>query len=223
MNSIIDKLTKIGFKFVNKKPNYSVLKSDTGIALSYNDGTSEGFIKQNINESVILESGIREKIGMIILVGLGLTYFNTDITIIDGKSMEPTFKNHQIIIKTKSSTNVNKILASKNSIVKFKSPSNQTSIKRIVGVPGDVIEFNIQKIKINGVVVDTVNDSPPPPGSIPQVSFSKDGKQRSRSPLATLKLKNGEYFVMGDNRHNSVDSREYGPIKDSSIISVIEK
>lgn len=223
MDPIINKLKSSGFVPVKSEKNYTVFKSDKGVALSYDDGTIEGFIKDKLNESLISEINIRQKIEMLILIGLGITYFNTDITIVDGRSMEPTLKNHQIIVKTKSSTNVNKILASKNSIVKFKSPSNQTSIKRIVGVPGDLIEFNIQIIKVNGVVVDTKNDSPPPEGSIIQPSFSKNGKLRTRSPVAHLKLKDNEYFVIGDNRNNSIDSREYGPITNSSIISVIEK
>lgn len=223
MNPSVEKLELSGFKPIKSKKDYTLFKSDKGVALSYKNGTIEGFVKEKIDGHGLVESSFREKIGMLIVIGLGITYFNTDITIVDGRSMEPTLKNHQIILKTKSATDVNRLLVSKNSIIKFKSPTNQNSIKRIIAVPGDVIEFNIQILKVNGVVVDNTNDSPPPKGATPVPSFSKHGKLRSRNPLAQLKLKDNEYFVLGDNRHNSVDSREYGPIAYSSIISVIEK
>lgn len=223
MDSLAGKLKQFGFVPVKSEKDYTLFKSDKGVALFYKDGTMEGFTKDKINEQFVIESSLREKIGMLIIVGLGITFFSTDLTIVDGRSMEPTLKNHQIILKTKSATNVNKLLISKNSIVKFKSPSNQTSIKRIMGVPGDLIEFNFREVKVNGVVVDTNNDSPPPKGSTKIPTFSASGKERSRSPLAQLKLKDNEYFVIGDNKQNSIDSREYGPITNASIISVIEK
>jgi signal peptidase I len=195
--------------------------------LSYNDGNFEGFLKKNIVDSVIYESfSIKEKISTFIAIGLGLIHFNTDITIIDGVSMEPTFKNHKIIVKTNAAKDVKRMLLNQNTIVKFKSPEGDTSIKRIVALPGDTIEFDAMYIKVNGKTIDNTNIEPHPSSGIKTkaYSLSGNGKIRKTNPfVTTVTLKNNEYFVMGDNRSKSVDSRKYGPITECSIISIIEK
>lgn len=197
----------------------TIVSSQNKVIIKYNDGNIEGFIKtpNQFNE------GIRHIIEAFTLIGLGIIYFNTDITIVDGKSMYPTYNNYQIIVKSKDTRNVNKLMLAKNTIIKFKDPSNITSIKRIVGVPGDFVEFSFRTIKINGKIVDTENCEPLPPGSIHKISYTKAGVPHSRSTEATIQLKDNEYFVMGDNKNNSTDSRNYGPITDTAVISIIEK
>jgi signal peptidase I len=219
----LNKIKQLGFVPVKKTHNYTTFKSNDGIAISYNDGNIEGFTKSNLNETILTESGIRQKLEMLLAIGLGITYFTTDITIISGRSMEPTYKNYQIIIKTKASTDVNKILVSKNSIVKFISPTGDKSIKRIMGIPGDEIEFDIDIVRINGKVVDQENSEPHPVPTSQKKTYTRTGIERKLAPIDVLKLKSGEYFVMGDNPSDSIDSKAYGPIKDTAIISVLEK
>ena len=217
MDSILHKLTKSGFTPVKTTQTFTVLKSNTGVAISFTDGTIEGFVKSGVDNNALNESTFT-KIGSVIIVALGFTYFNTDITIVDGPSMEPTYKNHQIIINSKSVKDVNKMLINKNSIVKFVSPEGDRSIKRIVGVPGDKLEFNKFELKINGVVADEDNRE----GS--EQHLLKMLKKRKRfDDHRTLILKKDQYYVMGDNRQDSIDSRKYGPIDKSCIISVVGK
>ncbi len=218
----LNQIKQLGFTPVKKNSNYTTFKSNNGIAISYNDGNVEGFVKEKLNESVLNEMGMRQKLEMLLIIGLGITYFTTDITIVDGRSMEPTYKSTEVIIKTKASSDVNKILVSKKSIVKFKSPKGVTSIKRIVAGPGDEVELDFTFVKINGVTVDKHNTEPHPPSNFQKVAYTPGGKIRN-FPVDVFKLKSGEYFVMGDNISNSEDSRSYGPISDSAIISVIEK
>lgn len=225
MDDISSILNQSKFVVTKRNKNFDVLKSNDGVIVSYKDGNVEGFLKKKLSESFLNESKFRQTIEMIILMGLGVTYFNTDITIVDGISMHPTYKNLQVIIKSKASTDVNKMLISKNSIIKFKTPDGETSIKRVVAVPGDEIEFDFNRVKINGDVVDVANEEPHPKGIKKQAySFTRNGKPRKISPEITIiKLKKDEYFVMGDNKGNSVDSRKYGQINKNAIISVIEK
>lgn len=225
-NLILKQLEKSGFVTVKKNNRFDILKSNDGIAISYKDGNVEGFLNRKLSESFLQESKLRHAIEMIILIGLGITYFNTDITIVDGNSMEPTYKNLQVIIKTKSQTDVKKIMVSNNSIIKFKTPEGDTSIKRVVASAGDEIEFDFNKVKINGNIVDISNEEPHPKGGIKKQAYSltRSGKPRRISPEVTvIKLKEGEYFVMGDNKDNSVDSRKYGQITKNAIISVVQK
>lgn len=221
-NVVLNKLKQSGFNVIKSNREYTTLKSNNGIALSYTDGTVEGFVKSKIKESVYNESKLRHGLELVLLIGLGITYFNTDITIVDGVSMEPTYKNLQMIIKTKSATDVNKILVSRESVVKFISPDGDTSIKRVVGVPGDEIEFDFNVVKINGVVVDKFNSEPHPASNFQKTAYTPGGKVRN-FPIDVIKLKSNEYFVMGDNASNSEDSRKYGPIYDTTILSIIRK
>lgn len=208
-----DILKNNNFSPVSKKSYGLLMKSpDGGVAIKYKDGNVEGFIK---NTNLKLEEGMRHKLEMLALLSLGIMYFTTDVTIVDGDSMEPNYINHQIIIKTKACRDVNKMLINKNAVIKFKDPKGTTCIKRVKGIPGDTIEFDNFIIKINGKIIDknNLNDIPT------NTSLSMvNGKE-----IYTMKLKDNQYFVVGDNKPDSMDSREYGPINKSAILSVITK
>lgn len=200
-----------------------ITKTDNKLFINYKDGNIEGFIKNSIDESII--QNIRYSAELFILIGLGITYFNTDITIIDGVSMEPTYCNHKIIIKSAKSKYIDKIMLSRNCVVKFRSPTGETSIKRIVGMPGDIIDFDTFTIKINNKIVTTYNLEPHPTGGNKTIKKNPSNKIRKGlyKEITTIKLKENEYYVLGDNKHNSVDSKQYGPINFNSIISIIDK
>lgn len=208
------------------KTNYGTIsKTDNKLIIAYNDGNVEGFIKkQSIDEDF---SKIRYSIELFILVGLGITYFNTDITIVSGASMEPTYHNHKIIIRSVKAREINKLMISRDCIVKFKSPNGECAIKRIVGIPGDELEFNAFTIKVNGKVVTTHNTEKHPEGGLKTQAKSSKHKEKNRNntyPVnTTITLKENEYYVLGDNKMNSVDSKHYGPIHLDNIISILDK
>lgn len=86
-------------------------------------------------------------------------------------------------------------------IVVFLFPQDQTMsyIKRIVGLPNEVVEIREGTIFINGTRLDE-----------PYVDSKNNITARSLMPL---ELAAGNYFVIGDNRDNSSDSRIWGPVK----------
>lgn len=77
-------------------------------------------------------------------------------------------------------------------------------IKRVIGLPGDTVEISEGKPLVNGVVLDEpyVHGALTPCGTV----------------CAPVKLAANEYFVMGDNRANSLDSRYFGPIPANQIV-----
>ena len=121
--------------------------------------------------------------------------------IVSGASMDPTFKDKQYLIVDELSYHLGD--PSRGDVAIFKYPKNpkQYFIKRVIGLPGETVLVNGQGqvfIKdADGKIVLTMKE--------PYVKLPKDD-----SVERTLKL--GEYFMMGDNRSGSFDSRAWGPV-----------
>ena len=97
-------------------------------------------------------------------------------------------------------------------IVVFKFPEDPARdfIKRVIGLPGDTIEMRNKKVYVNGTPLDEpyVRFLDPPDDSGSSAPDVGDGDLRSSFPLMTVPP--DQYFMMGDNRDNSQDSRFWG-------------
>jgi signal peptidase I len=97
-------------------------------------------------------------------------------------------------------------------IVVIKDPQDEgLSVKRIVGVPNDLIE-----IRKDGVYVN--NAKLPEPYLTSYAAFAS-GNER----VKPIHLGPHDYFVLGDNRNRSADSRVYGPVPRKFILGLISK
>ncbi|MEX2541848.1 MAG: signal peptidase I [Trueperaceae bacterium] len=77
-------------------------------------------------------------------------------------------------------------------------------VKRVVGLPGDTVEIRAGRVTVNGV-------------RLSETFITAHGGALGSASMAPTVLDDDEYFVLGDNRRNSADSRLYGPIEESSI------
>lgn len=77
-------------------------------------------------------------------------------------------------------------------------------VKRVVAVPGDTVAITRGRLQVNGVL-------------LAEEYIAAAGVSLGRGSMSSLKLAEGEYFLLGDNRTNSADSRLYGPIEEGSI------
>lgn len=144
-------------------------------------------------------------VALIIVVPIRL--FVAQPFIVSGASMDPTFANGQYIIVDELSYNLGN--PSRGDVVIFKYPKNpkQYFIKRVIGLPGETVLVDGQgKVFIkdkDGKIALTLNE--------PYIKYPKDD-----SVERTLKA--GEYFMMGDNRAGSFDSRAWGPVERGLIV-----
>ncbi|HEY9586114.1 MAG TPA: signal peptidase I [Candidatus Paceibacterota bacterium] len=125
--------------------------------------------------------------------------------LVTGGSMDPTFQSGEYLIVDQLSYRFEE--PKRGDVVIFRYPKDPKEffIKRIIGLPGETV-----KLSANGVTITDENDSRGLKLAEPYVIFDK-------TDTLTITLKNGEYFVMGDNRAASADSRLWGPVPRENI------
>ena len=128
------------------------------------------------------------------------------ISFVNGNSMFPTLKNGQIITANRSCKSLNR-----NDIVLFypgnKGVFSEIFIKRIVGTPGDTIQIIDGYLYVNEEKIE-------------------DGFQLMENPgiaANPVTLCENQYFVLGDNRNYSNDSRKIGAVSKDKIIAVVNQ
>lgn len=127
--------------------------------------------------------------------------------IVNGASMEPTFHPGEYLIVDQLTYKAFS-QPKRGEVIIFRYPQDTTKffIKRVVGLPGETIEIRGGNIRIS--------NSDFPEGFLLDEDYLSFKKQDN---LKT-ELKSDEYFVMGDNRPQSSDSRIWGPLKEELII-----
>jgi signal peptidase I len=138
-------------------------------------------------------------------------YFLIQPFYVKGASMEPNFFDHEYLIIDELSYRLNEPV--RGDIVVFKYPKDpkQFFIKRVIGMPEETVEIIDGKIRLytkdhpNGFFLDET-------GYI-------DGVFTSSRQI--VQLKKGEYYLMGDNRPASLDSRVFGPVERDLIVGKV--
>ena len=128
--------------------------------------------------------------------------------IVSGASMEPTFENADYLIVDELSYHLEKPTYGDVVIFRYPKDPSKYFIKRIIGIPGDTV-------KLSGARVTIVNAAHPQGFELDQ-SFIPEGRQSNDH--SELTLGSGEYFVLGDNRKASSDSRYWGALPEENII-----
>lgn len=129
-------------------------------------------------------------IGAVVLALLIMTFVARAFTV-DGPSMLPTLRHGERLLVDKISYRF--IEPQRGDIVVFRYPADprQHFIKRLIAVPGDTVEVRQGVVYVNGVALEETYTLQPALGRFPP-----------------RKVPEGGYFVMGDNRNNSEDSRD---------------
>lgn len=157
-----------------------------------------------------LWKGILEWIWVIvvaILVAQVVRAFIVEPFIVVGSSMDPTFATGQFLIVDRLSYRFHD--PARGDVIVLKNPNDTSTdfIKRIIGLPGETLDIK------NGVVSVHLGSTTPVTLDEPYV----DPAHRSHDTMH-ITLRGDEYFLMGDNRAYSSDSRLWGPLPRALII-----
>jgi len=136
-----------------------------------------------------------------------IRYFIAQPFIVSGESMDPTFANGQYLIIDEITYRMHS--PERGDVVIFKYPKDPSKyfIKRIVGLPGETVTVTggditiVNKEHSDGMVLNEPY--------IKNVSFDS---------VKSVTLKDDEYYAMGDNRANSLDSRYWGPLPAKDLV-----
>lgn len=114
---------------------------------------------------------------------------------VDGHSMDKTYTNGDLLAGKKNAP-----IHRKDILIIYSDVLSERIVKRCIGMPGDKLEIKDNILYINGNVIKENYIAEP-----------------MRTDDMSVTLKDNEYFVMGDNRNKSTDSREIGPIPKDKI------
>ena len=125
--------------------------------------------------------------------------------LVQGASMEPNFSTGDYLLVDEATYYFRE--PSRGEVIVFENPNNTAEyyIKRIIGLPGEEVVVSDGEIAINGEVLEE--------------SYLQDGI--SVNGRYVFQLDEDEFFVMGDNRPQSFDSRNWGPLGEKLIVGVV--
>ena len=135
-----------------------------------------------------------------------IRYFLIQPFYVKGASMEPNFYDHEYLIIDELTYRFRDPFRGEIVVFKYPRDPSQYFIKRVIGLPGETVEVTGGNVIIyntehpNGVVVEEE-----------YLDESTTGKVR-------VTLGENEYYVFGDNRDSSLDSRSFGPITRDDVI-----
>jgi signal peptidase I len=152
---------------------------------------------------------LREILDTVVLIGAiyALVNLSSARYMVQGQSMFPNFDDNQVLYVSR----LNYMLGQpeRMDIVVFHYPLDlaEDYIKRVIGVPGDVVELRDTQVYVNAVPLDEpyINEACAPTSCRDNV----------------WNLGPDEFFVMGDNRNHSSDSRVFGPVKRELLVGEV--
>ncbi len=159
-----------------------------------------------------LRAGIRSALGWVrdlafsILIAVVLIVFIYQPVKVEGTSMMPALKDQERIFINKFTYRLGSIQHGDTVVFRFPEDPSKSYIKRVIAIPGDRVRIDAGQVYVNGqalkepYVIDHDNVSWPAPG-----------------PVEDQTVPAGRYFVLGDNRTFSSDSRTWGFVPRENI------
>lgn len=149
-----------------------------------------------------------QSVAIAFVIAIVIRQFIFTPVVVSGQSMQPTFENDNKVVISK----VYKI--DHFDMVVFHAPDSEDNfIKRVIGLPGDVVVMKNDKLYINGVEYEEDYVKENKADIFEGQKLTQDFK---------VEVPEGYLYVLGDNRRNSTDSRIIGFIDEKSVIGSVK-
>ncbi|MFH1404794.1 MAG: signal peptidase I [Patescibacteria group bacterium] len=139
-----------------------------------------------------------------------IRYFLIQPFRVKGASMEPNYFNNEYLIIDEISYRFNEPVRGEIVVFRYPKDPSQFFIKRVVGLPGETVEVTQEHV--------VIYNSDYPNGMVLAESYIPKDITHGKKKI-TLAI--DEYFVLGDNREESLDSRSFGEINRNKIIGKV--
>ena len=168
------------------------------------------YTSKSADQTVALKNWfqIAKSVDILLILGLLFRSFILQPFLVEGNSMEPNFHNQEFLMVDRISHKLTPPKRGEVIIFRFPKNTSEDYIKRIIGLPGENIKIENSQV--------FVNDIPLTENYLPintQTNTASDVQN-----TFSLTLNQNEYFVLGDNRNNSSDSRDWGTVPKTNII-----
>lgn len=172
------------------------------MVLSDVDPKARAAKKREQRKTVILT--VLEFIGLILAVII-MFFILMGTSTVDGDSMYPTLHDGDKVIYQRHNYEIRY-----GDIVAIRMESGDVYVKRVIGKAGDTINIQRGKIYVNGVE------------SVTEEATGETNPTEGSNVTYPYLVRDGEYFVLGDNREVSDDSREFGAVHEDQIKGTIK-
>jgi len=177
---------------------------------SLTDDNSELVNDEKKSETSIAKEILKMSIYLLVvfLLALFIIKFVAQRTVVNGASMEPTLTDGDNLIVNKLAYRFGEPKRFDIIVFKYRYKKGEYYIKRVIGLPGETV-------RIDGDGIIYIN------GEVLEENYGKEKMEYPGDAINEITLGEDEYFVLGDNRNNSSDSRyqyDVGNVKKSEIV-----
>ena len=160
-------------------------------------------VKQGGSGSFLLLAWARDLVVSLLIAAVVILFIYQPVQV-EGTSMMPTLFDQERIFVNKFAYRFGIEKIQRGDLVVFWFPGgpDKSYIKRVIGVPGDVVKVESGSVLVNG---QRLQEEYVPP------------QYRDRVSMPDLKVRNDYYFVLGDHRSSSSDSRAWGLVHRQSV------
>lgn len=162
-----------------------------------------------MNEKTEFVKDIVKIVFFALLIIVPIRYFVVQPFFVEGASMEPAYEDGDYLLVDKISYLLGEPDRGEVVVFRFPNDPQKVFIKRIVGLPGETVVVERGTVTI-------INSDNPNGMTLAEGYLAEETTQSTKVTLGE-----SEYFVMGDNRDASYDSRGWGPLKERFIIGKV--
>jgi signal peptidase I len=137
-----------------------------------------------------------------VVIALLINVFVGQATRVEGQSMEPTLHSDQRLVVEKVTYRLHGPERFDVVVLQVPSQGGELLIKRVIGLPGETVEFRDGQVYINGEMLDE-----------PFIGADTRPGRREQVTIPPLHI-----YVLGDNRDHSNDSRSFGPVPIENVV-----